>query len=253
MTAAIQRMLDVEDKRRLIRAAINGMPPYDIPNVTVEAVRPSLPFRVGYMRGSPHREFAFFTESFVDELARAAGMEPLAFRMSMLGENGRLARCLQGAARLAEWDGGVPGSTMGIAGCSAFGSHIGLVANASVGGDQRVKVERLVAAVDCGRAVNTGLVAQQIEAGLMWALGQATVPSPEFVAGMPRAISMTAIGLPRLGDTPQIVVEIIPSSDPPGGISGLGTTVLAPALANALHSATGKRLRSLPFDLMSAA
>jgi isoquinoline 1-oxidoreductase beta subunit len=127
------------------------------------------------------------------------------------------------------------------------------VANASVGGDQRVKVERLVAAVDCGRAVNTGLVAQQIEAGLMWALGQATVPSPEFVAGMPRAISMTAIGLPRLGDTPQIVVEIIPSSDPPGGISGLGTTVLAPALANALHSATGKRLRSLPFDLMSAA
>lgn len=251
MTAAIQRMLDVEDKRRLIRAAINGMPPYGIPNVTIEAVRPSLPFRAGYMRGSPHREFAFFTESFVDELARAAGMEPLAFRMSMLGENGRLARCLQGAARLAQWDGGGAGSTMGIAGCSAFGSHIGLVANASVGSDQRLKVDRLFAAVDCGRAVNAGLIQQQIEAGLIWALAQATVPSPEWIVGMPRARAIGGMGLPRIGDTPQIVVEVIPSSDPPGGISGLGTTVLAPALANALHSATGKRLRSLPFDLMS--
>ena len=82
---------------------------------------------------SPQREFAFFTESFIDELARAAGMEPLAFRMSMLGGDARLARCLQGAARLAQWDGGGPGSTMGIAGCSAFGSHIGLVATASIG------------------------------------------------------------------------------------------------------------------------
>src|SRR6185436_2712140 len=99
------------------------------------------PFEGGYMRGSPQREFAFFTESFVDELAHAVGMEPLAFRMSMLGQNGRLARCLQGAARLAQWDGGGQGSTMGIAGVSAFGSHIGLVATASIGADRRIKVE----------------------------------------------------------------------------------------------------------------
>jgi isoquinoline 1-oxidoreductase beta subunit len=253
MTAAIQRMLKVDDKRRLIRAAINGLPPYGIPNVTIEAVQASLPLRTGYMRGSPQREFAFCTESFVDELARAAGMEPLAFRMSMLGQNGRLARCLQGAARLAQWDGGGAGSAMGLAGCSAFGSHIGLVASASIGSDRRLKVNRLVAAVDCGRLINAGLVRQQIEAGLIWALAQATVPSPDWVAGMPRARPIGAMGLPRLVDTPQILVEVIPSSDPPGGISGLGTTVLAPALANALHSATGKRLRSLPFDLMSAA
>jgi isoquinoline 1-oxidoreductase beta subunit len=220
--------------------------------VKIEAIRADLPFAPGYMRGSPQREFAFFTESFVDELARAAGMEPLAFRMSMLGENGRLARCLQGAARLAGWDGGGPGSTMGIAGCSAFGSHIGLVASASVGSDQRVKVDRLVAAVDCGRVVNRGLVAQQIEGGLIWALAQATVPSPEWVAGMPRALPIGGIALPRLADAPQIHVELIASSDAPGGVSGLGTTVLAPALANAIHAATGKRMRSLPFDPMSA-
>ena len=238
---------------KLSTNALDGsVPPYSIPNVRIEAVQADLPFAAGYMRGSPQRELAFFTESFIDELARAAGIEPLSFRMSMLGGNGRLARCLQGAARLAGWDGGGPGSTMGIAGCSAFGSHIGLVANASVGSDQRVKVDRLVAAVDCGRAVNSGLVAQQIEAGLIWAFAQATVHSPEWIAGMPRARPIGGIGLPRLGDTPQIDVEIIPSSDAPGGVSGLGTTVLAPAVANALYAATGKRMRSLPFDLVSA-
>ena len=252
MAAALERMVDVDDKRRMIRAAVRAIPPYSIPNVTIEAVRPDLPFETGYMRGSPEREFAFFTESFIDELARAAGTEPLAFRMSMLGSNGRLARCLQGAARLAQWDGGGPGSKMGIAGCSAFGSHIGLVANASIGSDQRVKVQRLVAAVDCGRVINSGLVEQQIAGGLLWALAQATVPAPEWIAGMPRARRIGAIGLPRIGDTPQIIVEIIPSSDSPGGISGLGTTVLAPAVANALHAATGKRLRSLPFDPTAA-
>jgi isoquinoline 1-oxidoreductase beta subunit len=251
MISAIERLLDLDDKRKVIRTAIDALPPYGIPNITIEAVRPSLPFRIGYMRGSPHRELAFFTESFIDELARAAGAEPLAFRMSLLGANGRLARCLQGAARAAQWDGGGPGSTMGIAGCSAFGSHIGLVANASIGSDQRVKVQRLVAAIDCGRVVNSGLVAQQIEAGLIWALAQATVPSPQWVAGMPRSRPVGGIGLPRLGDTPQVIVEIIPSSDPPGGVSGLGTTVLAPAVANAIYAATGKRMRSLPFEPMA--
>jgi isoquinoline 1-oxidoreductase beta subunit len=173
--------------------------------------------------------------------------------MSMLGTNGRLARCLQAAARSAGWDGGAPGSTMGIAGASAFGSHVGLVASASIGGDQRVKVHRLVAAVDCGRVVNSSLVQQQIEAGLIWALGQATIASPEWVAAMPRARPIGGIGLPRLGDTPEVFVAVIPSSDPPGGISGLGTLPLAPAVANAIHAGSGKRMRSLPFDAMAAA
>jgi isoquinoline 1-oxidoreductase beta subunit len=253
MGSAMSRLLDTEEKRTAISNEIVGIHPYAIPNVTIEAMQPSLPFTVGYMRGSPEREFAFFTESFVDELARAAGLEPLAFRMSMLGDNGRLARCLQGAARLAQWDGGGAGSTMGIAGCSAFGSHIGLVASASIGGDSQVKVERLAAAVDCGRAVNSGLVQQQIEAGLIWALAQSTAAAPEWVAGMPRARPIGGLGLPRLGDTPEISVEIIPSSESPGGLSGLGTTVLAPAVANAIHAGTGKRMRNLPFDPMSVA
>jgi isoquinoline 1-oxidoreductase subunit beta len=249
MQRAMSRLLDTDSQGRLARIAVTGLPPYAIPNVTIEAVRADPPFACGYMRSSPEREFTFFTECFVDELARAAGMEPLAFRMSMLGSNGRLARCLQGAARVAQWDGGGPGSTMGIAGCSAFRSHIGLVASASVGEDQRVKVHRLVAAVDCGRVVNSGLVVQQIEAGLIWALGQAIVEAPEWVAGVPRARPIGGMGLPRFQDIPEISVSLVPSNDAPGGVSGLGIAVLAPAVANAIFAASGKRLRSLPLEV----
>jgi isoquinoline 1-oxidoreductase beta subunit len=251
--AALARLIGEDAPKMLGDSALGGaVPPYSIPHVRVEAMRAALPYAIGYMRGSPQRELSFFTESFIDELARAAGMEPLSFRMSMLGGNGRLARCLQGAARLAEWDGGGPGSTMGIAGCSAFGSHIGLVATASIGENQRVKVHRLIAAVDCGEVVNSGLVKQQIEAGLVWALAQATAAQPEWIAGMPRGRALSAIGLPKIGDTPEIYVELVPSSDPPGGVSGLGTTVLTPAVANAIYAGSGKRLRSLPFEPMAA-
>src|SRR5207248_4778105 len=163
--SAFARLENKGTPRKLAQTALEGsVLPYSIPNVSIETARADLPFAIGYMRGSPQREFAFFTESFIDELAHAAGMEPLAFRMSMLGGNGRLARCLQAAARQASWDGGGSGSTMGIAGTSAFGSHIGLVASASIGDDQRVKVHRLVAAVDCGQIVNPSLAVQQIEA-----------------------------------------------------------------------------------------
>jgi len=250
--SALARLAGKGAPDKLGKIALDGsVPPYSIPDVLIESVPVKLPFTAGYMRGSPHREFAFFTESFIDELAHAAGMEPLSFRMSMLGGNGRLARCLQAAARLAAWDGGGQGS--GIAGASAFGSHIGLVASASIGDDQRVKVHRLVAAVDCGRVVNSGLVEQQVEAGLLWALAQATVPSPEWIAGMPRARGFHEMQLQRLGDTPEITVQIIPSSDASGGVSGLGTLPLAPAVANAIHAGSGKRMRSVPFDPMAAA
>jgi isoquinoline 1-oxidoreductase beta subunit len=156
---------------------------------------------------------------------------------------------LQAATRLANWDGGGPGSTMGIAGASAFGSHIGLVAVASIGDDQRIKVHRLIAAVDCGRVINSSVAQQQIEGALIWAVAQATVPSPEWIAGMLRARPLGGVGLPRLGDAPEVTVEVIPSSDAPGGLSGLGTLPVAPAVANAIHAGSGKRLRSLPFEV----
>ena len=252
--AALNRINAADPPGELLPPDLAGSaPPYAIPNVLIEAALPDLPFEAGYMRGSPQRELSFFTESFVDELSRAVGTEPLAFRMAMLGSNGRLARCLQAAARLARWDGGRAGSTMGMAGCSAFGSHIGLVAVASIGEGQRVKAHRLVAAVDCGRVINAAIVRQQIEGGLLWALAQASTPAPEWVAGMPVARPIGGLALPRISDIPEIVVQLITSDAAPGGVSGLGTTVLAPAVANAIFAGTGRRLRSLPFDLDDAA
>jgi len=228
-------------------------PPYGIPAIRVEAIDVKLPIRTGYMRGGEEAMMAFATESFVDEMARALGAEPLAYRIGLLGGAPRLARAITTAAAIGGWDGGAPGSTMGLACASLYGSHIGLLAEATVGADQRIKVTRLVAAVDAGRIVNPGLVRQQVEGGLLAALAAAIVPTPEFVAGMPRASPMRGRGFERLHEVPKIEVEIIGSGDPSGGISGLGMAVLAPAVANALAAGTGNRLRNLPFDPMAAA
>ncbi|MDP9086189.1 MAG: molybdopterin-dependent oxidoreductase, partial [Pseudomonadota bacterium] len=114
-----------------------------------------------------------------------------------------------------------------------------------------IVVDRLVAAVDCGRAINPILVRQQVEGGLLAALALAIAPAPVFVAGMPRALPLRLLGLERLAGTPKIEVELIPSSDAPGGVSGLAFTVLAGAVGNAL-AAAGRRLRSLPFDSTAA-
>ncbi len=208
--------------------------------------------RTGYMRGGEEAMLAFATESFIDELARALHAEPLAFRIGMLGGAPRLAKAIMAAATIGGWDGGGPGSNMGLACTSLFGSHIGLLAEATIGTDQRIKVSRLVAAVDAGRIVNAGLVRQQIEGALLAALAAAVVPAPEYVAGMPRAAPMRGRGFERLHEVPKIEVELIPSDEPAGGVSGLGMAVLAPAVANAIAAGTGRRLRNLPFDPMSA-
>jgi isoquinoline 1-oxidoreductase beta subunit len=228
-------------------------PPYGIAAIRIEAVDAGLAIRTGYMRGGDEAMISFATECFVDEMARALGAEPLAYRIGLLGGSPRLARAITTAAAIGGWDGGAPGSNMGLACASLYGSHIGLLAEATLGADQRIKVSRLVAAVDAGRIVNANLVRQQVEGGLLAALAAAVVPAPEWVAGMPRAPTLRGRGYERLHDVPKIEVEIIGSGEPPGGVSGLGMAVLAPAVANALAAATGKRLRNLPFDPMSAA
>ncbi len=228
-------------------------PPYGIPAIRIDAINADLALRTGYMRGGDEAMTTFFTESFVDEMARALGAEPLAYRIGMLGGAPRLARAITTAAAIGGWDGGAPGSTMGIACASHFGSHIGLLAEAAIGADQRVRVSRLVAAVDAGRIVNPGLVRQQIEGGLLAGLAAAVIPAPEFVAGMPRAVPIRGRGYERLHEVPNVEVELIQGSDDPGGVSGLGMAVLAPAVANAIAAGTGRRLRNLPFDPMAAA
>jgi isoquinoline 1-oxidoreductase beta subunit len=228
-------------------------PPYGIESIRISAIDAGPALKAGYMRGGDEASLTFVTESFVDEMARAMGAEPLAFRVGMLGGAPRLARAMSTAAAIGGWDGGARGSNMGIACATLFGSHIGLLAEASIGADQRVRVSRLVAAVDAGRIVNPALVRQQVEGGLMAAVAAATVPAPEWVAGMPKAAPLRGKGFERLADVPQIEVELIRTDNPPGGVSGLGMAVLAPAVANAIAAGTGKRLRNLPFDPMGAA
>lgn len=233
-------------------ALAGSVPPYAISSLRIDQVEAALPIRCGYMRGGSEALTGFANESFIDELARNLGREPLAFRMAMLSGNPRLAQVLVTATALAGWDGGGAGSRMGLACGSAFGSHIALVAFAGVGADQKVEVDRLVAAVDCGQAVNPALVRQQVEGGLLHALSLATAKAPTFVAGMPVARGLRSAGIWPALAVPEIAVEIVPSDAEPGGVSGLGHAVLAPAVANALAAATGRRLRELPFDLMGA-
>ncbi len=228
-----------------------GVPPYGTAALRIEAATAALPIRAGYMRGDVEALTAFATESFIDELARARGAEPLAFRIGLLGGQPRLARVLVTAARIGGWDGGGRGSSLGLAACSAFGSHIALLAEAGIGPDQRIRVSRLVAAVDAGRLINPGLVRQQIEGGLLHALATATGPPPEIVAGLVRARPLGALGLATLKDLPKVEVALVNGTGVSGGVSGLGACVLAPAVANALFAATGLRLRRLPFDPMS--
>ena len=233
--------------------ARGAVPPYAAAAVRIESASAALPIECGYLRGDVEPLASFANESFIDELARARGMEPLAFRIGLLGGQPRLARALSQAAARGGWDGGARGSSLGMAGAAGFGSFIGLVAEASIGPDQRIQVTRLVAAVDAGRLANPGLVAQQVEGGLLHALVGATGAAPEIIAGVPRARALGALGLPTLRNMPKVEVVLLPSEAEPGGVSGLGALVLAAAVGNALYAATGMRLRRLPFDPMNAA
>jgi isoquinoline 1-oxidoreductase subunit beta len=250
LEASLARALDEPRPEYAPKA---NAPPYGIPAIRVEAVEAALPIRTGYWRGGEEAAAIFASESFIDEMARALHAEPLAFRIGMLGGAPRLARAISTAAAIGGWDGGAPGSTMGLACASLYGSFIGLLAEATISVDQRIKVSRLVAAVDAGRIVNPGLVRQQVEGALLTALAAATVPAPEIIAGMPRAAPIRGRGFERLHEVPKIEVELIRNDQEPGGVSGLGMAVLAPAVANALAAGTGRRLRNLPFDPMSAA
>lgn len=233
-------------------ALAGAVPAYAIPAARIDHAPARIGIETGLSRSGAHNYTAFFNECFIDELARKAGIEPLSFRIQMLGANPRLARVLAAAGALGGWDGGAPGSAMGIACHSAFGSHVATLVEVSVGEDQRIRVVRAAAAVDCGRIINPDIVRQQIEGGIVHAIAGASASPIRLEGGIPVQRRIGDLGLLGLSQSPEIKIEIVASGSEPGGASELGVPSVAPAIANAVFALTGQRLRSLPLVLGSA-
>lgn len=230
-------------------ACEGAVPPYAIEHVAIDHLPVALPFPTGRLRGNSAAYTAFFTESFIDELAERAGRDPFLYRMEMLGRMPRMADCLRRATRLANWDGGRRGTGQGLAmvriGAPDTGGRIACVAQAALG-EGGVRVTRLHAAVDIGRVVNHDIARQQIEGGLIFGLSLATGSSLAYENGKPVPQRLAGLSLPTLADCPEIVIEFLASDAPPFDPGELGVAVAPPAIANALYSATGVRFRRLP-------
>jgi len=189
----------------------------------------------------------------MDEVAHAAGQDPVSYRLALLKDHPRHAAVLQLAAEKAGWsaDKMPAGQGRGIAVHESFSSYVAMVVEATVAKDGTVKVDRVVAAVDCGIAVNPDVIVAQVEGGVGYALGAALRDKITFTQGVVDQANFDNYEPLRMSDMPKIEVHILPSAEAPTGIGEPGVPPLAPALSNAIFNATGKRLRSLPFDFTS--
>ena len=220
--------------------------PYGIEHQDIRAVEAPTHVRVGAWRSVAHTQHGFFTESFVDELAHAAGKDPLAYRRELLSNAPRHLAALEKAAAMADW--GTPpaaGRGRGIAVVESFGSIVAEVAEVEIV-DGRVKVHRVCAAVDCGDVVNPDTATAQIEGGIVFALSAALFNEVTIAGGRVAQSNFHDVPMPKLADAPGISVEFIRSGATLGGLGEPGVPPLAPAVANAVFALTGKRVRSLP-------
>nr|WP_087573296.1 molybdopterin cofactor-binding domain-containing protein [Sphingomonas sp. CDS-1] len=228
------------------RLAVAGMElPYAVPNWAVDHFPADVGLPLGFARGNAHLHGAFFTESFMDELAHQAQMEAMSFRIQMLGGNPRLAHCLTTVGAMGGWQGGIVGSGQGLAAHVMNGAFIAIMVEAGII-EGKLQVGRIVAAVDGGEQVNPDIARQQIESGLIHGLALAMGASVPYAKGMPTRAILGRMGLPRLGDVGEVTVELIRSTAPPAGLTDLGAPLVAPAVANALFTTTGQRYRTLP-------
>jgi len=228
--------------------------PYDIPNLRIEYVRnepPAVP--TGFWRGVGPNNNVFAIESFVDELAKKAGQDPVAFRAALLDKTPRLKAALELAASKAGWGqpvaarhGGRTGRGVGVQ--VAFGSYIATVTEAEVDAAGEVYVHRIVCAVDTGIAVNPDTVITQLQGGLIFGVTAALYGEITIDKGRVRQSNFHDYRMLRIDQAPAIEVHVIPSGEAPGGIGETGTTAGPPALRNAIFAATGIPLRRLPID-----
>ena len=211
------------------------------------ATRSGVP--VGYWRSVGHSHNAFFSESFIDELALDAKQDPLAFRRFLLEEAPRHLAVLDLAAAKAGWGTALPaGRARGLAVHESFGSIVAQVVEVSLqnGGP---RVHRVVCAIDCGTVIHPGIVAQQMEGSVVFALSAALYGRIDIEEGVVRQKNFPQYAMLGLAQAPIVETHLVPSERAPSGAGEPGVPPLAPALANALFSLTGKRLRSLPLSL----
>ena len=223
--------------------------PYRVPNLRVQhlATRHAVP--VGSWRSVGHSHNAFFAESFVDELAHAAGADSLAYRLTLLVHLPRHAAVLRLAAEAAGWDLPLPaGRARGLALHESFGTLVAQVLELSRSAAGAPRVHRVVAAVDCGVVINPRIARQQIESAVIFGLSAALHGRIDVVDGAVQQANFDRYRVLRLADTPAIETHFIASMRDPSGLGEPGTPPVAPALANAWFALTGERLRELPLQ-----
>ena len=222
--------------------------PYAIPNQTVGLTSTEVGVPVLWWRSVGSTHTAFAAETFLDEVAEAAGRDPVEFRLSMLEPGSRHAIALKLAAEKAEWEKPLPeGRFRGVALAESFGSVVAQIAEVSTDGNGGIKVERVVAAVDCGLAVNPDQVRAQVEGGIGFGLGAILGEEVTLTDGQVDQGNFDTYTPLRIDAMPKVEVHIVASANPPSGIGEPGVPPIGPAVANAAYRALGKRIRVLPF------
>jgi isoquinoline 1-oxidoreductase beta subunit len=223
--------------------------PYAIPNLRAEYVEEDVGVPTGYWRSVGASQNAFVIESFIDELAVAAKSDPITFRLELLQKSPRHRAVLERAAAMAHWSEPAPrGRSRGAALYYAHGGWTAQIAEVSIE-DRMIIVHRVVCAVDCGFAINPDTVLAQIEGGIAFGLGSALKDEITIERGHVVQHGFHDYPLLTIAEMPKIEVELMPSLEPPTGAGECGVPPIAPAVANAVYAATGKRLRSLPLRL----
>jgi isoquinoline 1-oxidoreductase beta subunit len=220
---------------------------YGIPNVQVDLHTPKLTIPVLWWRSVGHSHNGFAVEAFLDELAHAGRQDPFELRRKLLANQPRMKALLELVAEKAKWGSAVPaGRGRGLATHFSFDSYVAQVAEVSVSKNGDVRVHKVVCAVDCGRVINPETVVAQMQGGIVFGLSAALKDEITFENGRVQQGNFHNYQMLRMEESPEIEVHIMPSNEAPTGVGEPGVPPVAPAIANAIFAATGKRVRRLP-------
>jgi isoquinoline 1-oxidoreductase beta subunit len=227
--------------------------PYDIPNLSVSAANGVFGIPLGFWRSVGSSQNGFMIESFLDELAFAAGQDPVQYRRALLSKKPRHLGVLELAAEKSGWGTPLPeGRARGVAVVESFNSYVAEVAEVSLHPDRTIRVDRVVCAVDCGVVVNPDIVKAQVEGAVVFGLTAAQLSEITIDKGRVAQSNFHDFPLLRMREMPVVEVHLVPSTEAPTGIGEPGTPPIAAAIANAVFTLTGTRLRSLPMRAVPA-